>query len=63
MSGPIGSYPIRWMKHSTYSSSLPTASVNAFVANGVVANTVVANTVVGMSYFGQHREPLEQEER
>ena len=58
MNAPIGSYPVRWTKHSTNSSSLPFTSVNAFVAN-----TFVANVSVGMLCFNQHREPLEQEER
>ena len=47
------SYPVRWTKHSTFSSSLPSTSANAFVANAVV----------GMLCFGQRLEPLEQEER
>ena len=48
-----GPYQVRWTKHSTFSFSLPSTSTNAFVAN----------YVVGMLCFGQHREPLEQEER
>ena len=54
----MGSYSVRWTKHSTNSSSLPSTSVNAFVTN-----IFVANVLVGMLYFDQHREPLEQEER
>ena len=58
MSAPTDSYPVRWTKHSTNSSSLPSTSGNA-----LVANMFVANALVGMLCFGQHREPLEQEER